>query len=147
MPIIYVVDSSVIVKWLNQTNETRLQEADQVLRDAQNGKTQLFAPELAKYEIENILLIKKKISLPEAKVSLASLHNLPIKFVAETEELALGTFKIAYEARSTGALQVTYYDSSFAALAKEKNATLVTDNAKHQKLIGNVTVIALEDYK
>ena len=46
-----IVDSSVIVKWLNQTKEQNLEQADKILSEAREGKIQLIAPELAKYEV------------------------------------------------------------------------------------------------
>ena len=60
-----VVDSSVIVKWLNATDEQNLEEADQILADAIKDNVELIAPELAKYEIGNVLLLKKKLSTEE----------------------------------------------------------------------------------
>ena len=37
-----IIDSSVIVKWLNQTNEERLQEADNVIKDVKEEKVNEF---------------------------------------------------------------------------------------------------------
>ena len=136
-----IIDSSVIVKWLNQTNEERINEANKVIQDAQEGKIVLQTPELAKYEIGNVFLHSKKLTLSEAKISLASLYLLPLKFYNQTEDLAVETFKIAKEAN------ITYCDASFIALAKQENATLVTDNPKHQGTVKEVKVIALKDYK
>mgnify|MGYP001593042632 FL=1 len=41
----------------------------------------------------------------------------------------------------------TYYDASFAALAKQERAVLVTANPKHQIKAAGLKVVALEDYK
>ena len=136
-----IIDSSVIVKWLNQTNEERLQEADNVIKDVKEEKVTIETSELAKYEVGNVFLLRKKISISEAKISLSSLYTLPLKFHTQTENLATETFKIAKEAN------ITFYDASFMALAKQENATLVTDNPKHQAAIKEVKVIALKDYK
>lgn len=38
-----VIDSSIIIKWLNKINEQRLDRADQILTDAQTGKIALLA--------------------------------------------------------------------------------------------------------
>lgn len=56
-----VPDSSVIVKWLNQTDEKYLEQSDKVLLDATQGKSALIAPELVKYEVGNTLLKSKAI--------------------------------------------------------------------------------------
>lgn len=140
MPTNIVVDSSVIVKWLNQENETNLKQADKVLSDAQNGEIVLFAPELSRYEIGNALL-KKNLDLPQAQDTLGTAYRLSVNFVQETKKLAFATYRMAQSA------QITYYDASFVALAKQTKATLVTDNPKHQAKVKNVKVIALEDYK
>lgn len=134
-----IIDSSVSVKWINQFNEELLEQADKLLRENQAGSITFLAPELSKYEIGNALL-KKKLELPKADASLATVYQLPINFVPETEELAKETYKIAQQAG------ITYYDASFVALAKSENATLVTDNPKHQAKKLDVKVIPLEDY-
>ncbi|PIR61131.1 MAG: PIN domain nuclease [Candidatus Pacebacteria bacterium CG10_big_fil_rev_8_21_14_0_10_45_6] len=134
-----VVDSSVVVKWFNQTNEKFLDQADKLLEDAQFGSIKLFAPELLRYEVGNALLYKK-LSISQTNEVLATLHQLPITFVAESETLAKQTYKIARSA------EITYYDASFVALAKQERATLITDNPKHQMKVKSAKVIALENY-
>lgn len=135
-----VVDSSVIVKWLHQEEEQYLNQADQIIQDAQHGTVTLLAPELAKYEVGNALLLSKKITVDQAKVSFASLYSLPIQFIAQSENAANETYRIAQQAN------ITYYDASFIALAKEENAILVTYNPKHQGKTQEVKVISLNDY-
>lgn len=137
---IVVVDSSVIVKWLNQYNEELLLQAESVLTDASKDKIELFAPELAKYEVGNVLLVSKKLTSSDAKESLEFFYSLPITFVPETEELANQTYKIAQQG------SITYYDASFVALAKREAAVLITDNPKHQARQFDVRVIPLKDY-
>jgi len=39
-----VVDSSVMVKWLNTTDEKNLAEADKVFSDSLKNKIEIFAP-------------------------------------------------------------------------------------------------------
>lgn len=134
-----VVDSSVTVKWVNQIDEKLLDQADELLADAQAGSISLLAPELSKYEIGNALL-NKKLDLPKAYQSLGTVYQLPITFVPETEELANQTYQIAQQG------SITYYDASFVALAKRENTVLVTDNPKHQARQLDVKVIPLKEY-
>lgn len=134
-----VVDSSVTVKWINQIDEERVDQADKLLLDAQAGTISLLAPELSKYEIGNALL-KKKLDLPQAYESLETVYQLPINFISETEDLARQTFKIAQQEN------ITYYDASFMALAKQENAILVTDNPKHQGKTKEIEVRPLQEY-
>lgn len=134
-----VVDSSVTVKWINQVDEARLDQADKLLMDAQSGSVSLLAPELSKYEIGNALL-RKGLDLSRAYTSLGTVYQLPVTFVPESEELAKQTYKLADQ---TG---ITYYDASFVALAKQQNAILVTDNPKHQGKVKEISVIPLGNY-
>lgn len=139
MPI-FIVDSSVIVKWLHHEKEQNVEQAEQLLDNALRGAIELFAPELAKYEIGNALLQKKRLSLSEAKILLTNLYSLPIQFISLAEDLANNTYKIAQEAK------ITYYDASFMSLAKQYGATLVTDNVKHQGKDPGIKVVSLKDY-
>ena len=138
---IFVIDSSVIVKWLHQENEQFIDQADAIINKARKNQIELLAPELAKYEVGNALLVKKKLMPTQAKISLASLYSLPIQFVHESEDIANETYKIAYRN------SITYYDASFIALAIAENAILVTDNIKHQGKISEINVIPLAKYK
>ena len=141
-----VADSSVLVKWVTRENEQDLVQSDQILKDVQNGKINIIAPELAKYEIGNSIL-KKSLQLWEAFHSLGTIYSSPVQFVPETEDLAATTYQIAQETRSASDKNFTYYDASFAALAKQENVVLVTANPKHQKKISGVKVLSLRDYK
>ena len=135
-----VVDSSVIVKWLNSTDEENVRDANNLLSDALEGKVELLAPELAKYEVGNVLLKGKQLTPQQAYISLVTFHALPIEFVSETEDQAKDTYLLAYNNK------ITYYDAAFLTLAKEYDATLITENLKHQGKASNIKVTALKDY-
>ena len=135
-----VVDSSVITKWLNKKNEENLEKADLILEETRRGKVELIAPELAKYEIGNVLCTSKKLVPKEANISLGTVYSLPITFIGETEDLAKQTFGLAFKHN------ITYYDASFMSLAKQYNAILVTDNIKHQGKSSEVKAVSLQNY-
>lgn len=136
-----VCDSSVIVKWLSSQGELWVEQANLILVDTREGKTDLFAPELAKYEVGNALLTSKKVPSTQVKISLATLYTLPLQFVSETEKQALYTYKLGED------FEITYYDASFVSLAKLLDATLITDNPKHQAKVKGVKVVALKNYQ
>lgn len=135
-----IIDTSVSVKLLNDRQEQYVKQANQVLLDAQKGKISLLTPELSRYEIGNAIL-KKKLEMPFAQDALGTAYDLPVQFVKETYELACQTYEIAIESN------ITYYDASFIALAKQENAILVTDNIKHQGKTSEVKVVPLAKYK
>jgi len=134
-----VVDSSVILKWLHREDESFLKQADQLLKEGLEGGVKLLAPELAKYEVGNVLLKAKQLSHDEGIETLNVFYALSIKFFPESFELAKETYEIGIQ---TG---MTYYDASFAALAKQEGAILVTANPKHQIKISGVKVVPLEE--
>ena len=137
---ILVIDSSVMVKWINSQNEDNLEKADQIRHDARLEKVELIAPELAKYEIGNALLYKS-ISLPASKVSFSAIYEVPISFYPLNHKSAIETMEIAKEN------SITYYDAAFIQLAREKNATLVTANPKHHRQFKDIRVIDLKNYR
>lgn len=134
-----VVDASVMVKWLRSEKEDLLDHADKLLTDFKQGKVELYAPELSKYEVGNVL-VKRKLFIDEAKASLISYYNLPINFIAESKELAQNTYKFADE------LHITYYDGAYLSLAGEIDAILVTENIKHLGKAKEIKVIPLSQY-
>lgn len=135
-----IVDTSVIAKWLNQSNEDNIDKADQIMADALSGKVELLAPELSRYEYGNVLLKGKKLTPQEAFISLGTAYSLPINFVSESEDLAKETYTLAFS------LGITYYDASFLSLAKKYDAVLVTENIKHQGKTKDIKVKSLQDY-
>lgn len=137
---VLVIDSSVIIKWLSRDNEQYLDIADRILREAQNESVILIAPELAKYEVGNVLLFSKHLAPDQAEIALTQFYNLPIQFIAESKEFAQETFAQAYDSG------ITYYDASFMSLAKQYDAVLVTENFKHQGKSKSVKIKSLKDY-
>lgn len=136
----FVIDTSIIIKWLNQNNEKNIDKADKIMGDALMGEIELLAPELARYELGNVLLKGKQLVPKEAYVSLNTAYSLPINFITESEDLSIETYDLAFN------LGITYYDAAFMSLAKQYNATLLTDNIKHQGKSTKVKVKSLQDY-
>lgn len=134
-----VVDSSVIVKWVNSQDEMHIARADALLEDCRNGNVALFAPELAKYEVGNALW-KKGMTSEQAIISLGTVYAGPITFVELDESDALLVMDIA------SAFRMTYYDASFVRLAERLGATLVTDNPKHQGRYKKIKTVPLAGY-
>lgn len=135
-----VIDSSVVIKWLNDVDEKNIEQANKLLMDTLDGKIVLFMPELAKYEIGNVLLLKKKLSIGDIVIPIHTLYSFPIQFIPESVELAQDTYNIAFK------LGITYYDASFISLAKQQNAMLITENIKHQGKASDIVVKSLKDF-
>lgn len=138
--ILYVVDTSVMIKWLNEHDERHLQQADNILTDAEQNLIKLYTPTLAHYEIGNALLKGKQLSVSDAKSCFAVLAKLPILFIHETIDLAEQTYEIGER------YGMSYYDATFVALAQSLEASLITDNVRHQGKVSEVSVIPLKTY-
>src|SRR5688572_12191620 len=131
-----VLDSSVIVKWLNKTDEDHIEKADAILKDVHTGKVVLLAPELAKYEIGKALFVNKKLSQTDAKTAFAVLYDLPIEFILQSPELARESYAIA------SAFKLTFNEGVFLALAEQRGAVLVTDNISEQAMESGIKITA-----
>lgn len=138
---IIIVDSSVAVKWVNSQNEQFVDQANRIIQDVQMDKFSILMPELAKYEVANAL-IYKGLEISLLQTSLDDFYHLPIQFISEYKQQALVTLEIATT------YNITYYDASFIALAKDQKADLITDNPKHQKKYKgkDVKIIPLKNY-
>lgn len=135
-----VLDSSVIAKWVNRQNELNIEKSDKLLDDCRQGIIKLFIPELAKYEIGNVLW-KKKLDPDLFHPVLDVLYSSPIEFVCLNLQNAVRILEITNE---NG---MTYYDATFVELAERLKAILVTDNPKHQSKFKGVKIVSLVDYK
>lgn len=135
-----VVDTSVAIKWLSRDCEDYIEQADKLLNDALDGKVTLLTPILSKFEVGNVLLFGKKLTIEQASEVLDLYYSLPITFIDESTELSKMTFKYAAD------LDITYYAAAFVSLCKQYDAVLVTDNIKHQGKATNIKVIPIKDY-
>lgn len=135
-----VLDSSVIVKWVNRQDELNIKESDKLLDDCRQGLIKLFTSELAKYEIGNVLW-KKKLNPDLFYPVFDAVYSGPIEFISLNFQNAVRILKIANESK------MTYYDATFVELAESLKATLVTDNPKHQNKYKDIKIISLGDYK
>ena len=131
----YVVDASVILKWvLGDEREPDHEKAMNLLNAWVEGGVELSAPTLWQYEVGNFL----GRELPdEAAVKLDLLFNLNIRNVDLTDGIFRRCFKWMSEKR------VTFYDVSYLAIAVENQATLITADEKFVKEMGKVGHICL----
>lgn len=136
-----VVDTSVVVKWILPKNESGVSEAELLIEAMREGKLTVFVPELVKYEVGNVWIKGKLLSTTQIKVVSELFYALPLQFVAEDEQQANLSCKIAEK------YLITYYDAVFLALAKLKKTKLVTDDNKMcLKTMKSGLVIPLVDF-
>lgn len=138
-PKAFVVDASVMVKWIRTEREASLEQAEKLLKDLQENTVMLYAPELAKYEIGNAL-VKRKLTPEQAHKSLEVLYSIPVCFIPETAAFATMTYKLANE------LGITHYDAAYLTLGKEFKCTVITENIKHLGRAKAISVMSLANY-
>lgn len=137
----YVCDTSVLVKWFSERDETHLVQARALFDDWKGGQASLVTCDLAVWELANALHKGKRLPLEEVRGALAGLFDLPLKLRPPHRELAEATADIAAE------YGLTSYDACFLALAKMEACQLITDNPRHHGRVTDGSVLLLEDYQ
>jgi len=134
----YVIDASVIIKWVMGDREEPDQEkATGLLTLWAEGKDDLWAPTLWEYEVANFL---GRELAPEAKSKMEILRKLGIRGIALTDAMIERCF-LWMKAKN-----VSFYDAAYLAAAHEVGAVLVTADEKFvRKMDSHEPMITLKD--
>ena len=136
----FIVDASVVVKWLCRDREQLLDRSDAILYAFRKDEFDLYAPELLSYEAGNALLKGKRLTTQEARVAFATLFYLEIHLVPIDSILSQRIYEIAQK------IGITFSDAAYMALAEDMRIPLITANPKHHKAVDRVEVIPLEKW-
>lgn len=118
----YVVDASVILKWvLGDEREKDQKAALKLLRGWVNGRAAVSAPALWQYEVGNFL--GREVP-EEAETKMKLLLNLHIRNIELSDTIYRQCFAWMRD------FKITFYDASYLAVAHEIGADLVTADAK-----------------
>ncbi len=117
-----VLDASVILKWF--VDEKDSNKALSLRKDFREGKTELVLPDLALYEISNALRYNPDFDKEEIKVAIQTLIDLDIDIVTPTLPLIEASIEIATDH------EITCYDATYYALARELEFSLITADEK-----------------
>lgn len=134
-PVRFVVDASVIVKWLNQESEDDAGAALELLRSAHEGRTNLFTSDLAPHEVINALVRGKKLKGHFLEEAVKLFYSLPLTFMPTDYLTAASAAIIASEHN------ITFYDAVYISLILDEQTPLVTANPKHQRVLAHLPVI------
>lgn len=117
---IYLVDTSVVVKWVHTEGESDLEAARRLLTAHRSGTARLLVLDLGVYELGNVLT--RALRLPAAVVSqqLDLLHRLCSPFVHPAPSWHTEAARLAERHG------LTFYDASWAAAADALGCPLVT---------------------
>ena len=131
----YVVDASVILKWvLGDEREADQSSAMKLLNAWGEGRCELAAPSLWIYEAGNIL---GRLLNEDAQEKMALLLGLGIQNAECTPAMSKMIFAWMRERK------VTFYDAAYLAAAHNLNAVLVTADQSFARKMGNVQGLCL----
>jgi predicted nucleic acid-binding protein len=131
----YVVDASVILKWVvGNKRESDYEKAMALLETWTKGDIELSAPILWQYEVGNFL---GRSLHHEAMDKMNLLLNLNIKNVALTNDMINRCFLWMRQKK------VTFYDASYLAVVSEINGTLITADEKFAGQMEEINRICL----
>lgn len=137
----YVVDTSVVVKWFNQKDELEVEKSRKIYNELISNKITIIAPDLLEIELLNVLIKSKVLSVTDIKVVIKNFLSLPLIVKQPTQTILELTADIAHR------YQITAYDALFLATAHEENCQLISDDAKGHGKVTDGTVIMLKHYK
>jgi predicted nucleic acid-binding protein len=112
-----IVDSSVAAKWFLW--EEGSEEANALLQ-----KEGLGAPDLLLYELTNVFVMQKYLSLSDIKSFLARFFEFQIQYFVLPEKSYFRTVELSRQ------FQITGYDASFVALAESLHVDFLTADLK-----------------
>jgi predicted nucleic acid-binding protein len=120
---IYVLDTSVIVKWF--VPEDYSDKAETFLESYRGGQIQITVPMTMKYEMANALWVKRREGLTQDRASVI-MDRLEMLNLPEVSSSAL--IKKAQEFSYT--YEVAIYDAIFLALAESLSCEFITADGK-----------------
>lgn len=138
---IYVVDTSVVVKWFNQEYESKVEIAHQIYKDMLGNEIILIIPSLLPIELINAFKKGKNMPVTAIKKRMQDFFSLPLVIKEPSRAILELTVEIM------DIYQIAAYDALFVATAKDGDCTLISDDKKAHGKITDGSVIMLSDYK
>ena len=136
----YVVDTSVVLQWYNQTGEFHPKEARRVLDDFRTGNIQITIPDILPLELMNALIAGKGVASEEASNIMNDLFKMPVKIIEVSLPVLEASSKLMEK------YNLASYDAYFLALAQYEGCKLISDDQKAHGKIVDGSVLMLEDY-
>ncbi|MDP3011353.1 MAG: type II toxin-antitoxin system VapC family toxin [Candidatus Hydromicrobium sp.] len=119
-----VLDSSVFIKWFSKDEEDDMSDAISILKSLTSSDIIIVCPEIAIYELANVLYYKPDLDYEKTKIALEQFLNLGIEFIKLFKSLILDANKIRHE------FDITFYDSSYLAVARFFKLKFITADKK-----------------
>lgn len=136
----FVIDASVVVKWLNQDREELTSQAFDILLQAEQQKVFLLAPDLLVHEVFNVLIRAKGLKAKELEEAFAEFWELPLQIFVTDQFISATASSISSQSK------ISFYDATYVALAFCNQMPLITNNNKDQGLTTGVKTIPLSEW-
>jgi len=118
-----ILDTSVIVKWFFKENEKNIEKAGTILNRYMDNKIKIIVPELAVFELANVLKNKLDKYKSEQLGIIDKLYNMGIIFYIDMEILKRAV-EVAVDIKDS------VYDGIFLATAEYFSGKFITDDSK-----------------
>lgn len=133
----YLLDASVVVKFLSASDETVFKKFSKLLREARDKKCVLNSSFLLPFEVCNALRYSW-VEPEKTNIAINKFYKLPIIFFKITASQMEKITDVAYQNNTT------VYDTSYHILAKTHGATFLTcdkEYYKKAKELGNIELL------
>ena len=119
MPPVFVLDTSVIIKWFRQ-GEVLAKQALALRTAYLEGEITITVPALLAYELTNVLRYKGDLTTAQVEEAVQSLFGMALNWAPPSATMMRRAVTIARE------YEVTVYDATFIAVAESLGAVFVT---------------------
>ena len=117
-----VIDASVILKWFIQENDSN--KAAEIKKAHTIGASYIAIPDLALYEIGNVLRYKPEFSSHEVTICLTEIYDLNIDIISPNVEMLASVSEISRR------YDITFYDAVYIVLAQELGLDFVSADSR-----------------
>jgi len=118
------MDSSVFIKWFSKDKEDDMKNAISILESLIDKDIIIACPEIAIYELANVLYHKPDLDYEGTIIALEQFLDLGIEFIRLFKNLILDANRIRND------FDITFYDSSYLAVAKFFGLRFITADKK-----------------
>lgn len=122
-----VIDTSIIVKWFSEEKFT--EEALKIREKIRNKEEVGVFPDLLLYELSNALRYNPNFGEDDVKKAIKSILEMDMEIINLNSDILNDSISLAFQN------DITIYDSSYIALARELDVELVTADKKLYKKV------------
>lgn len=131
----FVIDSSIIIKWIKDSNETDRDKALVLYKKLHNKEIKITIPDLLFYELSNFGSRQPIETLTACHDLINNLFDpeIGVEILPANEELIQYATSLAHD------LNISAYDATYLAVAEKYNTKLVTADKKLLTVAPNLT--------